>query len=215
MEELFSLDETLSDDETLTAASVLKSLEEAWLNEKLSPEILPHKNEQVECMMEQILHMEENLKKLDKNDFRVSLHKLELDRIRYLITSYLRARIEKIETFTLKILEDENLKNPSEKNLSPGECTYAKEYISNMNTHFKSLFVGLPDRLQDLQTNQIMIKPNLESHVFVRANENVQGVIVDDGENREEEITLDEKSQHILPYKAISDYVKAGKVQLI
>ncbi|KAG8249201.1 DNA replication complex GINS protein SLD5 [Homalodisca vitripennis] len=211
----FGLDETLSDEEMMTAAGVLKSLEEAWLNEKLSPEILPHKIEQVDCMMEQIHHMEENLKKLDKNDFRVGLHKLELDRIRYLITSYLRTRIDKIETFTLKILEDEQLREPSERYLSQGEMAFAKEYISNMNTHFKSLFAGMPESLQDLHTNQIMIKPNLESHLFVKAKGSVQGVIVDDGENREEEVSLDENSQHILPYNAISEFVKNGKVQLL
>uniref|UniRef100_A0A1B6LT31 GINS complex subunit 4 n=1 Tax=Graphocephala atropunctata TaxID=36148 RepID=A0A1B6LT31_9HEMI len=104
MDEFAGLDETLSDEEMMTAAGVLKSLEEAWLNEKLSPEILPHKTEQVDCMMEQIHHMEENLKKLDKNDFRVGLHKLELDRIRYLITSYLRTRINKIEMFLFQNL---------------------------------------------------------------------------------------------------------------
>lgn len=215
MEDIIGLDETLSDEEVATAASVLKFLEDAWLNEKLSPEILPHKIEQVECMMEQIHHMEENLKKLNKNDFRVGLHKLELERIRYLITSYLRVRIEKIEAFTLKILEDESVREPSERYLSPGETQFASEYISNMNKHFKSLFVGLPENLQDLHTNQIMIKPNLESHIFVRANSNVHGVIVDEGDNREEEVNLDERSQHILPYSTVADFVKNGKVQLI
>lgn len=215
MEDLLGLDESFSEDEVVTAGGVLKSLEDAWLNEKLSPEILPHKNEQVECMMEQIHHMEENLKKLDKNDFRVGLHKLELDRIRYLITSYLRTRVDKIEAFTLKILEDESVRDPSERYLSTGEFMFAREYISNMNTHFKSLFVGLPENLQDLHTSQIMIKPNLESHLFVRANGNVNGVIVDDGENREEEVNLEERSQHILPYNSVAEYVKSGKIQLI
>ncbi|XP_054276170.1 DNA replication complex GINS protein SLD5-like [Macrosteles quadrilineatus] len=215
MDDLISFDETLSDDEVVTAAGVLKSLEEAWLNEKLSPEILPHKIEQVDCMMEQIHHMEENLKKLDKNDFRVGLHKLELDRIRYLITSYLRTRIDKIETYALKILEDESTRDPGDRYLSPSEFSFAKEYVTNLNGHFKSLFVGLPESLQDLDTNQIMINPNLESHVFVKASSNVQGVIVDDGDNREEEVSLEDKSQHILPYKAVSEYVKNGQVQLI
>lgn len=215
MDDILGLDETLSDDEVMTAAAVLKSLEEAWLNEKLSPEILPHKVELVDCMLEQIHHMEENLKKLDKNDYRVGLHKLELDRIRFLITSYLRTRVDKIESYTLKILEDESLKDPDDRYLSPEEYTFAREYISNMNTHFKSLFVGLPESLQDLHTHQIMIKPNLESHVFVKAVEGVPGVVFDDGENREEEVSLDANSQHILPYKAVAEHIKAGKVQLI
>jgi hypothetical protein len=34
-------------------------------------------------------------------------------------------------------------------------------------------------------------------------------------ENREEEVDLDENSQHIMQYKPIADYLKTGAVQLI
>jgi hypothetical protein len=54
-----------SDDE-ITAERALQALENAWLNEKFSPELLPHQLELVECMLEQISHMEDNLKRLVK-----------------------------------------------------------------------------------------------------------------------------------------------------
>lgn len=211
------LDETLeSEDEAITAEGVLRTLQEAWLNEKLSPEILPHKADHVQCMMEQIEQMEENIKKLDKNDFRVSLHRLELDRIRYLITSYLRTRIDKIESFPLNILDDESACDPDDRVLSPSEYTFAREYITNMYTHFQSVLDGMPQSMRNINASQIMIKPNLESHVFLKTKTTVPGVIIqDESENREDEISLDEQSQHILPYKPIADFLKNGSVQLI
>ena len=41
-------------EEELTAAEVLNKLEDAWLNEKHSPELLEPKMELVECMLEQV-----------------------------------------------------------------------------------------------------------------------------------------------------------------
>ena len=41
-------------EEELTAAEVLQKLEDAWLNEKHSPELLEPKMEIIECMLEQV-----------------------------------------------------------------------------------------------------------------------------------------------------------------
>ena len=43
-------------EEELTAAEVLQKLEDYWLNEKQSPELLEPKMEIVECMLEQVKH---------------------------------------------------------------------------------------------------------------------------------------------------------------
>ena len=51
---------------------------QALLNEKFSPELLEHKADIVECMMEQLQQMEENIQKARKSDFKVSLHRLEV-----------------------------------------------------------------------------------------------------------------------------------------
>ena len=40
--------------------------------------------------------MENNIKNAKKGDFRIALHKLELDRIKYTLYSYLRVRIRKV-----------------------------------------------------------------------------------------------------------------------
>jgi GINS complex subunit 4 len=42
-------------EEELTAAEVLQKLEDAWLNEKHSPELLEPRMEIVECMLEQVV----------------------------------------------------------------------------------------------------------------------------------------------------------------
>ncbi|GAB0099250.1 DNA replication complex GINS protein SLD5 [Sergentomyia squamirostris] len=204
--------ESNEEEEPITAQKVLEILEKAWMNERLSPDILPHQTEMLDLMLSQLAYMEESTKQLDKNDFRSVTHRMELERIRYLIASYLRCRISKIESFTQAILRDEEARTLQEKRLSDEELAFAKEYQSNMEAHFHQLVLRhLPRSFPDDPRKRI-VQPNLDSHIFIRANENIDGVILRDDD---EEVDMEEGSQHIVPYKLISDLVVKGKIDLI
>ncbi|PRD28550.1 UNVERIFIED_CONTAM: Gins4 [Trichonephila clavipes] len=84
-------------EEMTTAAEVIQKLEEVWVNEKLSPELMQYEGELVDCMLDQIQYMETSLQKIQKEDFRIVFHKMELDRIKYVLSSYLRIRLEKVK----------------------------------------------------------------------------------------------------------------------
>ncbi|XP_055716646.1 DNA replication complex GINS protein SLD5 [Phlebotomus papatasi] len=204
--------ESNEEEEPITAQKVLEILEKAWLNEKLSPDILPHQTEMLDLMLSQLAYMEESTKQLDKNDFRSVAHRMELERIRYLIASYLRCRLNKIEGFTQAIIRDEESRRVTDKRLSDEEAAFANEYLSHMETHFQQLVLRhLPRSFPDDPRKRI-VQPNLDSHVFIRANENVDSVVLRDDE---EEVDLEQGSQHIVPYKLIEDLVLKGKVDLI
>ncbi|KAI8789281.1 DNA replication complex GINS protein SLD5, partial [Biomphalaria glabrata] len=131
--------ETVDDEEeeeAMTAPEVLHKLEEAWLNEKFSPDLLPVKSNLVECMLDQIVAMENNISTLKKGDFRISVHRMEIDRIRYVISSYLRHRLAKIESLTTHVLQEEEKRRDSENVLmSPAELEFAKGYCNSVMTH--------------------------------------------------------------------------------
>lgn len=123
------------DDEIqITPAELVGMIEEMWINEKFAPEILPHKYDVVMCMLEQIECMERNLETLDNKDLIKNIHKLEVDRLRFMVTSYLRIRLNKIEDFALCILqqEEERRKNGLEMYLSDSELVYANSYKDGM-----------------------------------------------------------------------------------
>lgn len=211
-------DESLLDDNgeaELTAQTALLEIENAWMNETFAPEILPHQSDLVDCMLQQIAHMEENVKRLDKNDLRALVHRMELDRIRYVISSYLRTRLEKIERYTIHILSEEENRNPDEEPyLTPGELRFAKEHLANLETLFKTVALQhMPPNFQQFEVNKFTVKPNIQAHVFLRANQRVTGVVVPGTLN--EEIDFEEGSQHIIQYSAVAHLVKAGAVQLI
>lgn len=204
-------------EEELTAQSALVALEEAWLNEKFAPEILPHQNDLVECMLQQIAHMEQNLKRLDKSDIRLMIHGMELERIKFVISSYLRARLEKIEKYTVHILSQEANRSAEECYLTAAELQYAKEFLSNMETLFKTIVLQhMPAAFQNFEINKYNVKPNMHAEVFLRANSRVEGILIP-GEEAilDDEIDLEPGSQYIIEYNLVADSVKSGAVQLI
>lgn len=191
---------------------MLENLQNAWLNEKFAPELLPHQTDILDLILGQIEHMEENISQLDKNDFRSIAHRMELERIKYIATSYLRCRIQKIETFTRSILQDDENRDPDKKRLSDDERRYAENYMALIRKHFQQIAIQhMPPNLQE-ETDREIVTPNQMSHIFLRANESVPSVIV--GMN-DEEVDLEAGSLHIMPYKLASDLVIDGKVQLI
>jgi len=202
--------------EVITVQNVLQTIERAWLNEKFSPEILPHQMDYVDCLLEQIKGMEGNLAKLSKNDPKMDLLKLELERIKFVITSYLRTRLKKIECFCVKVLEQEANRSKEDAYLSPAELQFAKGFAQNVDNHFETILRHMPERFNQLERNKKIIEPNLNSFVFLKCNKHIDSVIIKNLlEDQEEEVMLEDGSQHLMPYSSVAEFVKIGAVQLI
>lgn len=207
------IDDDDVEEELITADKVLENIENAWINEKFSPDILPQQTVMLELMLGQLEHMEENMKLLDKNDFRSITHRMEIERIRYIIVSYLRCRLKKIEKYTAYILNEENNRNDIQKRLSNEETKYAKEYLKHIEDFYqRTVLQYIPNIQRSSDLEQRIIRPNLMSHVFIKANETVSSVVVG---TDDEEVDLIKGSQHIIPYRLISDLILNGKAQLI
>jgi GINS complex subunit 4 len=206
-------------DEEITPAELIEKMKQCWLNEKFAPELTSHSTAIVECIIEQIKHMESNIEAAKKGDFRIAIHKLELDRIKFMLYSYLRLRIKKIEKFVSAILEEDNRRNSSVKSkLSPEEYAYATEYFKNVKEHLAaSVLDHLPINLQDLNEAVTMPTPDLNRFVFLRSHEPVRGILVDDLnlDGRNEIIDMDKDDLYVMRYKPIGNYVNSGEIQLV
>lgn len=180
------------------------------MNEKHSPDILPYQEEMVDLMLGQLSHMEKNLQAVDSNNFLRLTHRMELERIRFVISSYLRCRLQKIEDFTQHIIGEEKNRPAENKRLSQSEMKFAEEYFESIESHFQQLVLRhIPPNQDDI--NKRIIRPNLMSNVFLKVLKPC-GVVVT---TNDEEVNLSENSQHMLPYQLISDLVIKGDVQLI
>ncbi|XP_018319120.1 DNA replication complex GINS protein SLD5 [Agrilus planipennis] len=219
MDDISSEDILLEEDESemmhLTPAQLVDRMQETWINEIRAPEILPYKYEYVECLLEHINSMEENIETLQTASLVKVVHQLEIDRFRYIIASYLRTRLEKIELHVFHILKEEDTR--IEKNelpyLSDGELQFAQEYKNSIEQHFQSVLSFWPGMPPDDWKNNPVV-PNLDSFVFLKSKENVEGVIIDDSDENDI-VDLKEGSQVILSYSKIADLLKNDKVSLL
>ncbi|XP_029618761.1 DNA replication complex GINS protein SLD5 isoform X1 [Salmo trutta] len=211
-------------EDVMTPSELIGNLEEAWLNEKFSPELLENKSERVECVMEQLTHMEANLQRVRKGDMKASVHRMEIDRIRYVLSSYLRSRLQKIEKFFPHVLEKEKSRVEGDTSfLSPEEFAFAKEYLANTETYLKA--VALKHMPPNLQTVDMLKageawqvpEPCLDSFVFLRVRARQDNILVEPetDDQREYVVDLDEGSQHLMRYRTIAPLVSSGVVQLI
>uniref|UniRef100_A0A668RU88 DNA replication complex GINS protein SLD5 n=1 Tax=Oreochromis aureus TaxID=47969 RepID=A0A668RU88_OREAU len=218
----FNQDDTQED--VMTPAELIAKLEEAWLNEKFSPELLENKSEVVECVMEQLTHMfchqqESNLQRVKKGDAKASIHRMEIDRIRYVLSSYLRSRLQKIEKYFPHVLEREKSRGEGEPSLlSPEEFAFAKEYYANTESYLKAVALKrMPSNLQTVDMIKAVPEPCLDSFVFLRVKERQENILVEPEteDQREYVVDLDEGSQHLMRYRTIAPLVSSGAVQLI
>uniref|UniRef100_A0A1A9Z6X0 Uncharacterized protein n=1 Tax=Glossina pallidipes TaxID=7398 RepID=A0A1A9Z6X0_GLOPL len=67
-------------------------------------------------------------------------------------------------------------REPDEKRLSQKEIKYAKGYYENMETYFQQVAWQYMPNMQRSEADQRIVRPNLMSHVFIKAKVSVVGV---------------------------------------
>lgn len=205
-------------DEFTTAAEVVQKLEEVWVNEKLSPDLLQYEGELVECLLDQVQHMENSLQNIKKEDFRIVFHKMELDRIKFVLSSYLRIRLEKIEKFGAHLLHQEQQGSTESSLMSDEERTFAQGYVSSIKNYIdEAALKNMPSNMQSMKLEEIGSKPLMNSSVFIRVKKECRGVMIEETSEYgdDEIIDLMQDSQHVLRYKPVATLLKEGFIQLI
>ena len=210
----------------LTAFEVIQSLEKAWINELHAPELLQPQMDEVNCLLEQMKMIEDNLKNLDKNEasFSGPIHKMELSRIRFMIASYMRLRLQKIQKHAHYLSKRDE--NELETKLTTEEATFLMKYKENIDKLFSNLALKhIPQKASSFSKFGETSgnppgdppMPNVRSTVFVKALEDINGVYIEDeaGRDRDEDFDMEKDNQYIIGYKSVAHLVKNGVVKMI
>lgn len=112
-----------------------------WIRERGTPEIQPWSGDLVDTVLDQIKQQQVILDLLaadestsDEEHFRLNLVQLDMERGRWIIRSYLRARLAKIERFAAHISGDEE----SQVRLSAPELGYVRRYAQLTADHLSA-----------------------------------------------------------------------------
>lgn len=139
-------------------------------------------------------------------------HRMEVERIRYIVASYHRCRLQKIEEYAYHILEEESKRTANNKRLSAGELQFATDFYNGMENHFYQLAVRHIPQNHQKDEHLRKVSPNMDSYVFIRAKENVAEFSIS---ANHEMINIAAGSIHMFKYRDVEPLVLEGIVDLI
>lgn len=184
-------------EEISSAAQVVQKFQEWWISERNCPVLLPYQGDLLECLLDQLDHMRRGLAQLKANDLRAGLHRLEVERIQYLVNDYLRCRLQKLH----KILPQRASLEIDEL-LSEQERAFVEDLVNVTQTYFHdAALFQMPAGMQ-----QLNLPPKDEEkdhYVFCRVKKSAPGLLVD----ADLLVDFEEGSQHIVKLDAIRSYV--------
>ncbi|XP_072974660.1 DNA replication complex GINS protein SLD5 isoform X1 [Typha angustifolia] len=204
---------------SLEATTDVDLLKRVWRNEKESPEILRFESELVHRAREQIQLLEETVEEFRENsvdDLVVSLYQMDLDRTLYLLRSYLRIRLQKIEKYMIHIAKT-NLWNL----LSEQEQKFAKRCTDIMEKHLEqSVLSRLPYGYQSIlkqsissEEDDMVPEPQVDTFVFCKAKCDIGAIQLDDTGGEILDLVADDL--YVLRYKSIKGLVESGQIDLV
>lgn len=173
---------------------------------EISSDLLPYQSDVVDYILEQITHMNNVINKT-KNKwsfFAIQLHKIELERFSYLINTYLRTRLKKIESNAPRLIQllrtDIDRAN---KFLSPPEAKYLDRYSESIDVFMKNLIKGLPENMRRYRLAGFKQRQDA-NYAFVIGLAEAK---INDGDS---EVTLEPDVCRILTVPTIIDQLEKG-----
>ncbi|VDK87568.1 unnamed protein product, partial [Onchocerca ochengi] len=213
--------ETVGDDvdDSITPSQLVKEITIAWQNEICSPRLLPHMETFVDLMIDQLESMEENFNKCkDHTSLKIILHKMEVQRLAYMINEYIRTRLKKIEK-DVEVLQNEDVereKTNAPRLLSSAEKIFAERYeVMKRHLMETNFLERIPPSLQRLPTTALDMSAE---RVIIEVNNNKQEqAVIPEMTDMLSDRTVDlpPGSIHFIPFPSIADLLEANKVRLL
>jgi len=211
-------DEEEDDDEnTNTNFSLYERLKRAWFDEQNAPILLKFKSNLVERFSNLISSREAEIDVAEKEAnesgdgtemLLMSIAREELNRAKYVLRSYLRARIKKLQQFPAHYLQKRGEEEEGSNNTaSEKEETFAEGLVEAYDKHAKSILSNFPseygdaliefnrgggDGENDEKPEMTMVSRPDEKNamVFVRMLEDVGEFTFQNGEDGEDRVDL-------------------------
>ncbi|KAJ2796193.1 GINS complex subunit, partial [Coemansia guatemalensis] len=198
----------VSEEEDVTEDD-LSIMMRVWVNERNAPELLEYEGTTIENLMELVDFQNQRIQ--SQPAVIANILKMDVDRVKYLVRSYLRTRLAKIEKYALHYTREPRYR----ERLSQGELDYAKGFVALEEKHMRRSFLDqLPPHLRALDETSsngldMVAKPDVDSAVFCRVRTTVGEFQFDASEDP---ILMRRSNIFITRYSIIRDLLEDGKV---
>ncbi|KRZ80179.1 DNA replication complex GINS protein SLD5 [Trichinella papuae] len=200
----------------LSLPEVIHKLETAWINELNAPVLLRSEAELVDCVKLEMKAVVDQLR--NWHDLNSIIKRVEIERMRYLLCSYLRTRLKKIEDQAFHLYAELEA-NRLSGHISREEHEFLVSYRESVLKHMDvAIYRHIPQNLRAVGDSfKIATRPNLKRFVFVRVLKTMNEVeIASPAETmRMEIVDLRIGTQHLLPFRSILSGLYDGSIQMI
>ncbi|KAI9190441.1 GINS complex subunit [Blastocladiella emersonii ATCC 22665] len=206
------LDDEAGDDD---GSPDLDVLTKAWVNERFAPELLPFQHAAVENLTELLSYQASDLAE-GAADLAQIIKAMDVERVKFVLRSYLRTRLHKIEHVALFLMAPDRVE-AARAILSPYEAQYAEKYAALLRTHLHDT-VGkhLPELFQAVDEESehvdMVPKPVMDQAVFVRILRDIGDVQLPDDT---EPVAMMEGEMYLVRYMGIRRMLLRGEAELI
>ncbi|KAF9073446.1 GINS complex Sld5 component [Rhodocollybia butyracea] len=197
----------------------LSQLTRHWMNERHAPDILPAQEELLSSLLDHIRRQSEAVQSLrgepsasEEDHIRIMLVQMEVERVKFIVRSYVRTRLFKVEKFARFIMTDETI----QARITMAERAHASRHAHLTDRHFHNVVLqSLPETQSHLDDTPIFMppmitKPDETRAVFVHALRDCPPL-------RFHDKTLEMKRGHIslMPFSFIQTLLLRGDVELL
>ncbi|KAF4583922.1 GINS complex subunit [Pleurotus pulmonarius] len=207
-------------DSSAQRESPIQQLIRHWMNERHAPDILPIQEQLLASILDHIRRQSEAVQLIrsdpgasQEEHFRIVLVQTEIERIKFIVRSYLRTRLFKIEKYARYIVSNVDIQT----RISASERTYASKQARILDNHFwVTVLQSLPEAQSHLDDTPIFMppmvtEPDKSRAVFVHALKQCPPVILPDGSS------LEMAKDHIslVPFSAVENLILREEVELV
>ncbi|KZO97393.1 GINS complex, Sld5 component [Calocera viscosa TUFC12733] len=211
-------EDTFPDDLDNERTDPISQLVKAWTIERCSPDIMAFEGELVGKIMGYLDAQAKLIGVLkvdgasEEDHEKIGLVQMEMDRVGWLLRSYIATRQEKLMRYTSYI----NSTPAIQTRLSVAEQTLIESYQQIFEESLIRDVVGnLPEELQALDEvlpdgRSMVSQPDLDKAVFIRAKQDCGPVLMPDGSSLE----IKKRGIHLISYRVVEQLVLRGEVEL-
>ncbi|THV03908.1 GINS complex, Sld5 component [Dendrothele bispora CBS 962.96] len=205
----------LEDEET-----PLQKLMRHWMNERHAPDILPAQEELLASLLDHIRRQSEAVQLLrgepstsEEDHIRIMLVQTEVERVKFIVRSYVRTRLFKIEKFARFIMTNPEI----QARITTAERAHASRHANLTDKHFHfSVLQSLPETQSHLDDTPIFMPPMVTQPdesvpVFVHALRECGPINFPDGSS----LNMTPGYISLMPFASAKALLNRGDVELV
>ncbi|KAI0660298.1 GINS complex Sld5 component [Cubamyces menziesii] len=191
-----------------------------WMNERHAPDILPGQEMLLGRLLDHIRKQSRDVELLradpdssEEEHFRIMLVQTEVERVKFVIRSYVRTRLHKIEKYARYISATPEI----HEKLSKAELDHARRYSRMVDYHFnQSVLQSLPEQQRELDEKPAFMppmtpEPDKFRPVFAHALQDCPPMQLLDGTMSE----MQKGQISLVPYQVVEQLLLRGEVELV